>query len=112
MPEFEVIAGDMFDEIGCVEPASCRCVLIDPPYMIGTQSVHRDNMIDPWADMMNGARFYREVIDAVWRGERGNSGGGAATDRNRGVAGPVVRRIEGGGAGRWLKRLWRAFGGR
>ena len=44
MPEFEVIAGDMFDEIGCVEPASCRCVLIDPPYMIGTQSVHRDNM--------------------------------------------------------------------
>lgn len=36
MPEFEVISGDMFDEIGCVEPASCRCVLIDPPYMIGT----------------------------------------------------------------------------
>ena len=65
MPEFEVIAGDMFDEIGRVEPASCRCALIDPPYMIGTQSVHRDNMIDPWADLMNGARFYREVIDAV-----------------------------------------------
>ncbi len=65
MPEFEVIAGDMFDEIGRVERASCRCALIDPPYMIGTQSVHRDNMIDPWADLMNGARFYREVIDAV-----------------------------------------------
>ena len=65
MPEFEVIAGDMFDVIGRVEPASCRCALIDPPYMIGTQSVHRDNMIDPWADLMNGARFYREVIDAV-----------------------------------------------
>ena len=59
MPEFEVIAGDMFDEIGRVEPASCRCALIDPPYMIGTQSVHRDNI------------FYQfKVEEGTWKRQR------------------------------------------
>lgn len=65
MSSFRLLVGDMFDMIDQVDPFSVRCACIDPPYMIGTQSVDRANKIDPWADLMNAARFYRDVLEVL-----------------------------------------------
>ena len=58
MTSYKLLVGDMFDMIDEVDPFSVKCACIDPPYMIGTQS-------DPWADLMNGARFYRDVLEVI-----------------------------------------------
>ena len=65
MTSYKLLVGDMFDMIDEVDPFSVKCACIDPPYMIGTQSVDRANKIDPWADLMNAARFYRDVLEVI-----------------------------------------------
>lgn len=62
---FQVLEGDMFDRIDEVKPDTVQVALIDPPYMVGTVSAIDKGKIGPWGDMMNGARFFREVIDAI-----------------------------------------------
>lgn len=65
MTSYKLLVGDMFDMIDEVDPFSVKCACIDAPYMIGTQSVDRANKIDPWADLMNAARFYRDVLEVI-----------------------------------------------
>ena len=65
MTSYKLLVGDMFDMIDEAGPFSVKCACIDPPYMIGTQSVDRANKIDPWADLMNAARFYRDVLEVI-----------------------------------------------
>ena len=62
---FEILEGDMFERISEVKPGSVQVALIDPPYMVGSVSALEKDRIGPWGDLMNGARFFREVIDVI-----------------------------------------------
>lgn len=65
MTRWEVIEADFFDAIETVKPNTVKAAIMDPPYMIGNVSAAEKSMIDPWSDMMNGSRFYRDVLNAV-----------------------------------------------
>lgn len=63
---YEVRQGDCLDLMHKMPIASVDAVIADPPYMINTKS---DGMgkLDPWADYMNAAYWYAELLRAIRR---------------------------------------------
>lgn len=62
---FEILEGDMFEHIRDVKPGSVQVACIDPPYMVGSVSALSKSRIGPWGDLMNGARFFRDILETV-----------------------------------------------
>lgn len=62
---FRVLEGDMFERLEDVGAGTVQMALLDPPYMVGSVSAAEKGRIGPWGDLMNGGRFFRDVIDAI-----------------------------------------------
>ena len=62
---WQIIEGDMFDALESVADGSVQMVLTDPPYMVGSVSARKKEDIGPWGDLMNGARFFCDVLRVI-----------------------------------------------
>lgn len=63
---WQVIHGDCLDVMAELPPMSASVVFADPPYGINTKS-DGAGKLNPWADMVNSALWYREWIGAARR---------------------------------------------
>lgn len=63
---WQVITGDCLDVMPTLEEGSVDAVITDPPYGINTRS-DRSGKLNPWADRINSAFWYREWIGQVRR---------------------------------------------
>lgn len=63
---WEVIQGDCLDVMAGMAPMSAAVVFADPPYGINTKS-DGDGKLNPWADLVNSALWYREWIGLARR---------------------------------------------
>jgi DNA modification methylase len=61
MIDFTLHLGDCIDTLRTLPTASIDCVLADPPYSINTKS-DGQGKLNPWADRVNAALWYREWI--------------------------------------------------
>lgn len=58
--------GDAMDVLEELRPGDADLVVVDPPYMIGVASSGTEKL-NPWADLLNGARFFQPVIQHLKR---------------------------------------------
>lgn len=66
MSAYTLHLGDCLEFMRGLETASVDCVLTDPPYSINTKS-DGSGKLNPWADRVNAAFWYREWIGACYR---------------------------------------------
>lgn len=56
--------GDCLDVMREMRPGAVDAIVADPPYMISTKS-DGNGKLDPWADYMNAAYWYAELLRAI-----------------------------------------------
>lgn len=66
VPTWRVELGDCLEVMREMAPGSYAVVFADPPYGINTKS-DGSGKLNPWADMVNSALWYREWIGAARR---------------------------------------------
>ena len=66
MSEVTLHLGDCLEFMRELKTASVDCVLTDPPYSINTKS-DGSGKLNPWADRVNAAFWYREWIGECYR---------------------------------------------
>jgi DNA modification methylase len=62
----QVIEGDTLDLLKLVPAASFDLIVADPPYMISVAS-SGSGKLNPWADLMNASRWYRDLYTDIRR---------------------------------------------
>jgi DNA modification methylase len=66
---WRIETGDCLDVLAALSPKSVAAVITDPPYGINTKS-DGSGKLNPWADLMNAAYWYREWFGLVRRALR------------------------------------------
>lgn len=62
----KVIEGDSLDLLKQIPAASFDIIIADPPYMISVGS-SGSGKLNPWADLMNASRWYRDLYTDIRR---------------------------------------------